>query len=430
MATPDTTSRGTGGSHFAQPEGTPTKVQPARPASPGHTSASHTGAFASKSALTTSRVSSRTAAATRRAAGGRHGRETRGGGGSQRRLPRVLIAVIGTLAIAVAVAFVVVPAIFPSSDSTQDSTVDLAPTGTEVTITIPDGSGAAAVAQVLYENGLISDSSEFLNQVRRADAEQSLKSGSYAILAGTDIPAIIQLLMAGPNVTTAGLTIPEGYTVAQVAQAVEESLGVSADDFLAQAKASNYVSDYPFLAQADNDSLEGFLFPKTYDFSAEDEVTADLVIRTMLDQFVLETQGLDLDAAAATLSSRFGVTIDSYDIVTMASIVEREAVTDDQRGPVASVFYNRLAAGMRIQSDATLTYSLGHAPSADELQTLDDPYNTYFVDGLTPTPICSPSLASIEAAVNPPDTDYYYFYITQDDAQFSETYDEHQQTYS
>ena len=200
--------------------------------------------------------------------------------------------------------------------------------------------------------------------------------------------------------------------------------------FAAQATASTYATDYAFVATAQNDSLEGYLFPKTYDFSSLEEVTADAVIRAMLDQFQLETEGLDLDGAAATLSERFGYDLTANDIVTMASIVEREAVTDEQRGPVASVFYNRLGAGMRIQSDATLTYSLGRAPTADEINSLDDPYNTYFIDGLTPTPICSPSLASLQAAVNPPNTPYYYFFITMDSAQFSETYDEHMQTYS
>ena len=114
----------------------------------------------------------------------------------------------------------------------------------------------------------------------------------------------------------------------------------------------------------------------------------------------------------------------------MASIVEREAVTDEQRPKVASVFYNRLRDGMRLQSDATLTYSLGRAATAEEINTLDDPYNTNLREGLTPTPVCSPSLASIEAACEPADTNYYYFFITQDTEQFSETYDEHMQAYS
>lgn len=346
----------------------------------------------------------------------------------------VLIGLVAVLALAAVVAFVVVPVLFPGGGADTEKS-QLAEEGTEVTITIPEGSGAAAVAQVLYDNGLIADQSAFLSEVRRTEAEASIKSGSYLIVAGTDDTDIIALLTTGPNATTAGLTIPEGYTASQVAAAVEESLGIPADEFIAQAKASVYAADYPFLEAAaaeESDSLEGYLFPKTYDFSSETDVTADAVIRAMLDQYQTElsSAGIDLDSAAATLSERYGIDVDAHDVLTMASIVEREAVTDEQRGKIASVFYNRLQSGMRLQSDATLTYSLGRAATADEINTLDDPYNTNLRDGLTPTPICSPSLASIEAAAAPADTNYYYFYITRDTEQFSETYDEHQQAYS
>lgn len=434
MATPSSRTPRHGGSHFSTGAPASRPAPAARGASPAPGAGDapqasrplSSGATSPQSVLSTGRVSSRTAAATRRAAGTQHARAA---AAPKRRLPLVLIAVVGAIAIAAVCAFVIVPMVFPSQDAGEQH--EMAESGTKITFTVPEGSGAAAVAQILYDSGLIEDQADFLNQVRRANAEQGIKSGSYEILAGSDAQAIIELLVSGPNVSTAQLVIPEGYTVSQVAATVEESLGIPAADFTAQAKASNYASEYAFLATAQNDSLEGYLFPKTYDFSnLGDQVTADAVIRAMLDQFQTEVGGLDLDGAAATLSERFGYELDANDIVTMASIVEREAVTDEQRGPVASVFYNRLGAGMRIQSDATLTYSLGHAPSAEELQTLDDPYNTYFIDGLTPTPICSPSLASIEAAVNPPNTDYYYFFITQDSAQFSETYDEHQQTYS
>ena len=302
--------------------------------------------------------------------------------------------------------------------------------GTQVTVTIPDGSGASQVAQILYENGVIADQNEFLGQARRTEAESSLKSGTYIFTAGADLNSVIELLVSGPNGGTT-LTIPEGYTVAQIAQAVEQAYGIPAADFIAQAKASNYVADYPFLADVANDSLEGYLFPKTYDLSSSGaEVTADALIRAMLGQYQAETASVDFDAAIASIQERYGITVDENDIVTMASIVEREAVTDEQRPKIASVFYNRLASGMRLQSDATLTYSLGRAATADEINTLDDPYNTNLRDGLTPTPICSPSLASLQAAASPDDTNYYYFYITTDTEQFSETYDEHMQAYS
>lgn len=420
MATSNGSTPRHGGSHFsngAAPRAAAPRTQ--RAAAPV------VGTSAPRPSLSNGRVSSRTAAATQRAVTHRH-RDPRGGSG-KRGIPLAAIAVVLTIAIACVVAFVVVPRLVPTQEETQ---TQLAPEGTEVTITIPDGSGAGVIAQILAENGLISDQSDFLAEVRRTEAESMLKSGSYRIVAGSDDTSIIKLLTAGPNASTAQLTIPEGYTSSQIAAAVQDSLGISADDFLAQAKASNYVADYPFLAAAHEDSLEGYLFPKTYDFSGAENVTADAVIRAMLDQFQTETGSLDLAAAAATLSERYGIDLDENDVLTMASIVEREAVTDEQRPKVASVFYNRLRDGMRLQSDATLTYSLGRAATADEINTLDDPYNTNLYAGLTPTPVCSPSLASIEAACEPADTNFYYFFITQDTEQFSETYDQHMQAYS
>ena len=384
-------------------------------------------ATAPHAALKDGRVSGRTAAATRRA--GSHMPKDPHDKSGGRRVPLVAIAVVLAVAVAAVAAFLLVPGLLPGDEKPQET--QLAEPGTEVMITIPEGSGAAAVAQELYDNGLIADQSEFLAEVRRTEAEASIKSGSYLIVAGTDTSQIIDLLTTGPNASTAQLTIPEGYTVSQIAATAEDSLGIPASEFLAQAKASNYVADYPFLADVDPayDSLEGYLFPKTYDFSSEEDLDADTVIRAMLDQYQLEVVPLDLVAAAAALSERYAISLNEDDVLTMASIVEREAVTDAQRGKVASVFYNRLRDGMRLQSDATLTYSLGRAATADEINTLDDPYNTNLRAGLTPTPVCSPSLASIEAACEPDDTNFYYFYITQDSEQFSETYDEHRTAY-
>ena len=115
-----------------------------------------------------------------------------------------------------------------------------------------------------------------------------------------------------------------------------------------------------------------------------------------------------------------------YDVIKLASIVELEAVTDGQRPKVASVFFNRLKAGMALQSDATMMYVTGGEVTADDLKT-ESPYNTYLNAGLTPTPICTPSVDSIKAVLSPDDTDYLYFYITQTDEWFSSTYDEHLQ---
>ncbi|MGI6755672.1 MAG: endolytic transglycosylase MltG [Atopobiaceae bacterium] len=295
--------------------------------------------------------------------------------------------------------------------------------GQEVTITIPEGAGGSTIVQLLMDNGVISDSSAFLRAVQTQNADQKLKSGTYVLVTGSDPANVVKQLVEGPNTTEGSLTIAEGLTVSATAAQVESVLGISADDFINQAKASNYVSDYPFLANAANDSLEGFLYPKTYDFSGK-EVTADSVIRAMLNQYQHEVASIDMSSARAAIKSRYGVDMSDYDVLIMASIVEREALTDDDRVKIASVFYNRMSQGMALQSDATMGYVTGGTVSADDLKQ-DSPYNTYLYQGLTPTPICSPSQASINAVLNPDDTNYLYFWITESEHVFSETYDQH-----
>ena len=170
-------------------------------------------------------------------------------------------------------------------------------------------------------------------------------------------------------------------------------------------------------------SLEGFLFPKTYPYNGES--TADSIIRAMLDQYGAETAGLDWSYVESRGLSH-------YDAIKLASIVEKES-NADHRATVASVFYNRLAVGMRLQSDATVAYIVGHDPTPDDINAYND-YNTYFIMGLPPTPINSPSLACMQAVCAPPETDYFYFYFEPDASgkmaySFSATYEEHQQTY-
>ena len=146
----------------------------------------------------------------------------------------------------------------------------------------------------------------------------------------------------------------------------------------------------------------------------------------MLDQYQADVVSLDFSAGEQLISQRYGIQMSDYDILTLASIVEREAVTTDQRPKVSSVFFNRLKQGMALQSDATMMYVTGGEVTADDLKT-ESPYNTYLNTGLTPTPICAPSVESIKATLNPDDTNYLYFYITQTDEWFSATYDEHLQ---
>lgn len=342
-----------------------------------------------------------------------------------------IVGVIAGILVVALVAIFVVPRIMSSFNTTSDDVTTLPNQGQEVTVTIPDGSGAYDVAAILKDAGVIATQDDFVTEMLKEGADSKLKSGAYVFTIGQDYPSIIAQLVEGPNSTAKTLTIPEGYRLSAIASAVEETLGISADDFIAQAKSSNYKSDYSFLEGANDDSLEGFLFPKTYDFSMVADLSADTVIRTMLDQFQTEIATLDM----SYVESR-GLSI--ADMVNLASIVEKES-TQSTGSKVAAVFWNRLGNMGEpnygfLQSDATTAYSVGHDPTADEVHDENDPYSSYTHQGLPPTPICSPGLSVLEAVCSPDmeyiNGGYYYFYFWNDadgniQYAFSKTLDEH-----
>lgn len=339
----------------------------------------------------------------------------------------VVIGVLIAIAVVAGAALFLFPRIFGGDSANIEA-------GQQVSITIPEGSSGDAIATILVENHIIADSGEYYAAVKKLNAEMSLKPGDYQFETLQDPLSVVKQLVAGPNLEGVKLTIPEGKTVEQTAQLVEDAYGISADEFISQAKASAYAGDYPFLADAGNDSLEGFLYPKTYTFAGTP--TADEVIRAMLDQYQLDVfDAFDFDAGRAAISATYGIELSDYELLTLASIVEREGLNADQRAHVASVFLNRLAgkgdfAGRPyLQSDATLMYETGGAVTAEDIQGIDSPYNSYQNAGLPPTPICSPSSEAILATLEPTDSDDLYFYITQDEEYFSQTYDEHMQSW-
>lgn len=314
-------------------------------------------------------------------------------GGSPLSIVIVLVVIAALVAV---IAFAVVPAVRGLLGGS--STVEA---GQEVQLTIPEGASGDQIARILAENHVIDNPKDYYAAVNALDASQALKPGEYLLTTGQDPQSVVQQLVDGPNVEGMRLTIQEGLTVQQTAARVEETFGIPADEFLAQAKASNYVGDYPFLEGAYNDSLEGYLYPKTYRFT--DVPTADEIIRTLLDQFVTDTASVNLDAGTGGLSAQ--------QLVTLASLVERETAVEDERPTVASVIYNRLAADMPLQIDAAIVYARGGGsdPVTYSDLEIDSPYNVYKSYGLTPGPICSPSISSIKAAVEPAQTDYLYY---------------------
>lgn len=305
-------------------------------------------------------------------------------------------------------------------------------TGDVVTVEIAKGAGGDAIAQELLDANLIDDARQYYTAASNLNATKSIQSGTYEFTVGTSIDDIVRQLMAGPNTKTNRLTIPEGSTVKQTAAAVQSSLGISANDFIAEAKASNFEATFDFLhdaAQTEQNSLEGYLWPSTYDFTGE-RVSAKSIITRMLEEFQTQTKGINWDEARNRVQQQYGLEFSNYDFIKMASLIQKEATVENDRPLVSSVFYNRLASQMALQSDATMAYSLGHEPSAEDLKQ-EDAYNTYLNQALPPTPICSPSAEFIEAALNPATTDYYFFLIIDNPNYtthtFSRTYEEHLQ---
>lgn len=339
-----------------------------------------------------------------------------------RRIKPYVMAGLAVVALLIVIATVMAYLNSRSQDNAQTASITA---GEHIKVTIPSGANAARIAQLLVQERVISDGKAFLSAIQKQDVASKIKSGTYELVAGSDYQQLIDRLIQGPNSSENALVVPEGFTVDKLADLVSQQFGISRDDFLAQAKASNYVDEFPFLKDAQNDSLEGFLWPKTYDFSSTTP-TSDAIIKLMLTQYKTETANLDFEGARQNIKQQYGITMSNYDFIKLASIIEKEALIDEDRPLIASVMFNRLKADMPLQSDATMGYVTKGKVTPQDLKS-DSPYNTQNKKGFPPTPICSPGIASLSAAMLPATTDNYYFWITKDEHKFSKNYDEHLQ---
>jgi UPF0755 protein len=288
-----------------------------------------------------------------------------------------------------------------------------------VRFTVQDGTAAGQVVEQLAERGVISCGG-FVGdlQLRRTGKADDIRAGDYRLTTGMTLDEVMVVLTTPPKaVPTVRLTIPPGYRLTQIADAVEEAVGIPAPTFLARSRTGTF--ERPDQLPAGK-SLEGFLFPETYRIPKD--ATADEVIQRLLDEFSTQTADLPWDNAGS-----MGRT--PYEIVTIASMIEKEAAIQEDRPLIAGVITNRLADGMSLGIDATLLYD---DPTPDgELSTADietdGPYNTRIRTGLPPTPIASPYLWSMEAALSPASTPFYYYVLCGQDGghRFAVSYDEH-----
>jgi len=287
------------------------------------------------------------------------------------------------------------------------------PNGPRIQITIPEGASLAAAADTLRAHGIIGSTAAFRFYARILGKADQIKAGVYEFVPNQPVLQVLKALTSGREALRR-LVVPEGMTLREVAAAVRDQLGVSAEAFTAAAHDSMLA----LRVGARGPSLEGYLYPSTY--LVRYGVTAPEVVRMMVEQFESRWR--------PEWNVRLGsLRLTRHQIVTLASIVEGEVRYGPDRPYVSSVYHNRLRRHMRLQADPTVIYGLGKRRRLFERDYLRrSPYNTYLIDGLPPGPIGEPSAESIDAALNPARTDFLFLVAGPDSKHiFSRTLREH-----
>lgn len=286
---------------------------------------------------------------------------------------------------------------------------------TPVTFTVESGQSVEAIANQLKRRGLITDAELFRRYVQYKNLDAGIQAGAYTLDATMTIPEIARTLQRAAT-SDLQVTIPEGKRLEEVAVLVAAETGIPPESFLQLAQTgwaqTDLVTRYTFLAQIPvTATLEGFLFPDTYRLPKE-PTAYDLVDRMLADFERQVTPEIQQGFAAQELSL--------FEGITLASIVEREAVVDAERPIIAGVYINRLRDGWPLAACPTVQYALGYRPEEGvwwkrviyfvDLEVAS-PYNTYRTLGLPPAPIASPGAAAIQAAAFPAETPYYFFMV-------------------
>jgi len=302
------------------------------------------------------------------------------------------------------------------------------PYGAEISFIIEGGESTPSVIGRLWEQGLISNPGAFRTYLRYSGLDTTLQAGTYTLSPGLSPVQLAQILQDATSTKVSFLILP-GWRIEEIAAALPTSgLRFTPDAFLQAAKS--IPAGYSFSEEMSTaGSVEGFLLPDSYEF--EREISTEAFIRHLLDNFEANL--------TPRLRERFAQqNLSVLEAVTLASIIQREAVAEEEMPLIASVFYNRLAIGMKLDTDPTVQYALGYNDQQDTWWTnplsledlqVDSPYNTYLYEGLPPGPIANPSLTALKAVAFPAQTPYYYFRAGCDENgrhSFAETFTEHQ----
>ncbi|MGY1830377.1 endolytic transglycosylase MltG [Geodermatophilus sp. SYSU D01180] len=294
---------------------------------------------------------------------------------------------------------------------------DYAGAGTgSVEVRVGEGDTLSDIARTLVEADVIASSEPFVDAAEANAAATGIQPGVYELRSQMSGQAALDLLLDPAARQVSRVTVPEGSTLAGTLQRISDDTGLPVEELQAAA-ADPAALGLPAYA---NGQLEGFLFPATYDVEPDD--TAADVLRAMVSRFTDMAADVQLEQRAAAAGRSV------YDVVVVASMIERETKVDDERVDVAQVVYNRLSQGIPLGIDATLAYGLGkngNDLTVTDLQT-DSPYNTRTRAGLPPTPIAAPGEASLEAALAPTTGDLLYYVLESSDGRhfFTASYDE------
>lgn len=324
---------------------------------------------------------------------------------------------------------------------THDAEVDQAASINSRTIRfiIAPGTPARAIGQDLQRFGLIRDATLFEAFVRVNELDNAIQAGTYVLDPTMTLREIVEAIQHA-EAASISITVPEGWRLEQTADYLTQA-NILAEEgggavYRQQAESGELgidMSAYPFLlVRPAGASLEGYLFPDTYEIPQEGATAVDVLTR-QLDAFAARVVPL-YDEAVKTGATELSL----YQVLTLASIVEREAVVPAERPAIAGVYLNRLTSGIKLDADPTVQYAIGYQPETGqwwktpvtlaEYAAVESPYNTYLNTGLPPGPIAAPGLSSIQAVLNPERHNFLYFVAIPDGSGrhvFAETYEEH-----
>lgn len=302
--------------------------------------------------------------------------------------------------------------------------------GQDVTVEIPEDASAKQIAAILKKKGLIKYEGAFVERLQNSEYRGMLKHGKFTLNTGMNTLEMMEVMSKSDDTVeiVKKLTIPEGFTIDQIAERCEEEDICTAQQFINACKSVTRAR-FPFLEDVPAGvdvryRLEGYLFPATYDIT--EKTTAESLVSWMLDTFeIYYSEGL------RKLAEERG--LNSYQVITMASMIERECRIPAERSVIAGVINNRLADGMLLQIDSTVLYPITKGLYNKPVVTYEDlmvdsPYNTYIYDGLPAGPICNPGIACISAVLNPKEHSYYYYHVVNEETgehAFFETLEEH-----